>query len=150
MNILYRHQQKGWVMLIGFGGTSLVLLMLSIFLAMRVSALSGVITLSAAAAMAILLVLFSSMTVEITDDELTWYFGPGLWKRGIAIAKIVDAIPMQTKWYWGYGIKFFGPDRWLYNVSGLEAIEIQLKSGGWVRIGTDDATRLLQTLKARM
>ncbi len=58
-----------------------------------------------AAAMAILLVLFSSMTVEITDDELTWYFGPGFWKRAIAIAKIVDAIPMQTKWYWGYGIK---------------------------------------------
>lgn len=150
MNIIYRHQQKGWVMLICFGGTSLVLLILSIFLAMRVSALSGVITFSAAAAMAMLLVLFSSMTVEIMDDELSWYFGPGFWKRSIALAEIGDAIPMHTQWYWGYGIKFFGPNRWLYNVSGLEAIEIKLRSGGWVRIGTDDTIRLLQALKERM
>ena len=149
MNIPYRHKQTGWVMLIGFGLTFLTLLILSIFLATHVSALSALITFFSAAAIVVLLALFSSMTVEINDDKLSWYFGPRFWKKTVSLAEIEDATPIQTKWYWGYGIKFFGPDRWLYNVSGLETVEIKLKSGGWIRIGTDDATGLVKSLRAR-
>ena len=149
MNIPYHHKQTGWVMLIGFGLTFLTLLILSIFLATHVSALSALITFFSAAAIVVLLALFSSMTVEINDDKLSWYFGPRFWKKTVSLAEIEDATPIQTKWYWGYGIKFFGPDRWLYNVSGLEAVEIKLKSGGWIRIGTDDATGLVKSLRAR-
>jgi hypothetical protein len=147
MDMSYHHKQTGWVVLIGFGLTFLSLLILSIFLATHVSALSALMPLFSAAAIAVLIAMFSSMTVEITDDTLSWFFGPRFWKKTISLAQIEDATPIQTKWYWGYGVKFFGPDRWLYNVSGLEAVEIKLKMGGWVRIGTDDATGLLQALK---
>ena len=149
MNMPYHHQQTGWVMLIGFGLTFLALLIVSVFLATHVSALSALVTLFSAALIAVLLAMFSSMTVEITDDKLSWYFGPRFWKNTISLAEIEDATPIRTKWYWGYGIKFFGPDRWLYNVSGLEAVEIKLKSGGWIRIGTNDVGGLLRPLRAR-
>ena len=101
MNMPYHHQQTGWVMLIGFGLTFLALLiLLSIFLATHVSALSALITFFSAAAIAVLLALFSSMTVQITDDKLSWYFGPRFWKKTcFPQAEIQDATPIQTKWY---------------------------------------------------
>jgi len=82
--------------------------------------------------------LFSSLTVDVTDTEVIWRFGPGIWSHRVARNQIEEAHPIKTKWYWGYGIKYFGPNQWLYNVSGLDAVEIRLKGGGWRRIGTDD------------
>ena len=43
----------------------------------------------------------------------------------------------------------FGPNRWLYNVSGLEAVEVTLEECGWVRIGTDDANGRIGALRGR-
>jgi hypothetical protein len=102
MNMPYHHQQTGWVMLIGFGLTFLALLIVSVLLATHVSALAALVTLFSAAAITVLLALFSSMTVEITDDKLSWYFGPRFWKNTISFVEIEDATTIRTKWYWGY------------------------------------------------
>jgi hypothetical protein len=104
--------------------------------------LSPVIAILAAAAW-----YFSSMTVEVTDTELRWHFGPGLDYR-IARDDIASITLVRHPWWAGYGIRWFAPKCWAYIVSGRDAVEVRLKSGGWSRIGTDDPLGLSAALKS--
>jgi len=88
---------------------------------------------------------FSSLTVEVSTTELTWFFGPGFWRKSIARDEIISATPVRNKWWWGWGIHLT-PRGWLYNVSGLEAVEIALRNGKTLRIGSDEATALARAL----
>lgn len=80
---------------------------------------------------------FSSMTVEVTHDELRWRFAGGPSYR-IARAEINNLRIVPHRWWVSYGIMYFGPKRWTYVIGGCEAVEVSLKSGGWRRLGTDD------------
>ncbi|MGI8570300.1 MAG: hypothetical protein ACR2KT_15250 [Methylocella sp.] len=61
--------------------------------------------------------IFSSLTVEVTANELIWFFGPGVWRKSIARDEILSATPVRNKWWWGWGIHLT-PRGWLYNVAG--------------------------------
>jgi cellulose synthase/poly-beta-1,6-N-acetylglucosamine synthase-like glycosyltransferase len=87
--------------------------------------------------MSILSWYFSSMTVDVTDDELRWRFAGGQGYR-IARAEINNVRIVPHRWWAGYGIEYFGPKRWTYVIGGCETVEVSLKSGGWRRLGTDD------------
>jgi len=56
-----------------------------------------------------------------------------------------------ASWLVGWGIRWTGSG-WLFNVSGLDAVELSLKSGRRFRIGTDDPrglhTFIIQHLEA--
>jgi len=54
---------------------------------------------------------------------------------------------VRNAWWNGFGIRMRRGFR-LYNVSGLDAVELRLKSGDIRRIGTDDAQGLAAALKA--
>ena len=82
-------------------------------------------------------VVFHSLTVEIGDNELRWHFGPGLWTYRLPLDDIQSVATVQNQWWNGFGIRI-APGFTLYNVSGLDAVEIKLKSGEVSRIGTDD------------
>ena len=43
-----------------------------------------------------------------------------------------------------------GPWGWMYNVSGLDAVEIELKGGGRFRIGTDEPDELVRAIRQGM
>ena len=93
----------------------------------------------------------SSMTVELTNDELRWHIGPGPTFR-VARDEISGVQHVRDPWWGGYGttllfgIGFFPPKRWTYKVEGDDAIEVRLKRGGWRRLGTDDPQGLLAAL----
>jgi hypothetical protein len=53
---------------------------------------------------------------------------------------------VPNRWWYGWGIRR-GPGFRLYNVSGLDAVELRLKSGEVRRIGTDDPLALAAALK---
>ena len=53
---------------------------------------------------------------------------------------------MRHPWWYGYGIRWLGPNRWTYIVSGRHTVEVRLKGGGWRRLGTDDPHGLLAAL----
>jgi hypothetical protein len=89
--------------------------------------------------------VFSTLTVEVSTTELTWFFGPGFWRKNIARDEIVSAVPVRNKWWWGWGVRLT-PRGWLYNVAGLEAVEIALRSGKVLRIGSDKAPALADAL----
>ena len=91
--------------------------------------------------------IFSSLTVEVTEDDVRWQFGPGLWRYRTPRADIVNAQVVRNNLLNGFGIRR-RPGFRLYNVSGFDAVELRLKNGAIRRIGTDDAPGLAAALQA--
>jgi hypothetical protein len=90
--------------------------------------------------------LFSSLTVEVNEGELHWYFGPGLWSYRLPLAEIRDVGIVRNRWWNGWGIRM-APGFRLYDVSGLDAVELRVGPNDIRRIGTDDPQGLAQALK---
>ena len=90
--------------------------------------------------------LFHSLTIEVTDDELLWRFGPGLIRKRVPLDLITSAEPVRINVIEGWGIHLsrFG---WLYNVSGFDAVSIRMKNGQHFALGTDEPAVLAAHLK---
>jgi len=56
---------------------------------------------------------------------------------------------VRNHWYYGFGIRKV-PNGWMYNVSGLDAVELHLTSGKVFRIGTDDVDQLFGVLSIQI
>jgi len=91
-------------------------------------------------------VLFYSLTVDITATKMTVSFGPGFIKKIIKLDEIRGARTVRNKVWYGWGIRLT-PHGWMYNVSGLDAVEIDLRDGKKFRIGTDEPERLQAAIR---
>ncbi len=138
----YRHTQKAkWIFA----------LLCAAAVVMAVAALSvndpvfWLISLGCAAFTGTIAWLFSSLTVEVDEHELKWFFGPGFWRKSVARADIVHASAIRTQWWHGWGIRYT-PMGWLYNVYGLDAVAVARSKGRPVLIGTDEPDALLHVL----
>ena len=89
--------------------------------------------------------LFRSMTIEISDSELTWYFGSGFPLKRVPLSEVVSAEPVRTTIWDGWGIHYT-PRGWLYNVSGRGAVVITLRKGKRFCLGTDEPEVLARQL----
>ena len=91
--------------------------------------------------------LFHSLTIEVTEEELRWRFGPGWIRKRVLRSLIVSAEPVRTNVIEGWGIHLsrFG---WLYNVSGFDAVAVRMKDGRHFALGTDEPTILAERLTA--
>ncbi len=90
---------------------------------------------------------FSILTVEVDGEELRHYFGFGFWKKSYQLEDIQSIKAVRNSWLYGWGIRLT-PHGWLYNVSGLDAVEIELHSGRKFRIGTNQPAELSTTLQS--
>jgi hypothetical protein len=88
---------------------------------------------------------FSSLTVEVGNGALRWYFGPGLWSYRLSLDAIREVAVVRNHWWHGWGIRM-APGFRLYNVSGFYAVELYLGDGEVRRIGTDDPQGLFEAL----
>jgi hypothetical protein len=91
-------------------------------------------------------ILFSSLTIRITETELRWHFGPGLIRKKVALADIQQAEITTTKFIYGWGIHLT-PQGWLYNVSGFKAVAFRLKNDKQFVLGTDEPEKLHEAIK---
>ena len=99
-----------------------------------------------AAVLIVCVLLFSTLTVRVNGHALQFYFGPGIWKARIAIREIAETEVVHNLPWYGWGIHHTA-DGWLYNLAGLQAVEIKTKGGRTIRIGTDEPERLEQALE---
>ena len=90
--------------------------------------------------------IFSTLTIDVGEQGLVWYFGPGLWKYQLARSDITRATVVRNEWTYGFGIRM-APGFRLYNVEGLDAVQLQLKDGSVIRLGSDEAAALAASLK---
>jgi hypothetical protein len=101
-----------------------------------------------AALMLITAWLFRSMTVEISDADLSWCFGSGWLRKSVPLNEIVSAEVIRTTFFYGWGIHYT-PRGWLYNVSGYGAVAITLRNGKRFCLGSDEPEKLVRCLASR-
>jgi hypothetical protein len=100
--------------------------------------------------LALALLLFYCLTVEIEKRTITLKFGIGLIRKTIQIEDIEQVTCVRNKWWYGFGIRLT-PHGWLWNIDGLDAVEIQYKgSNRRFRIGTDDPQKLKMEIEKRI
>jgi hypothetical protein len=97
----------------------------------------GVLTMTA--------IIASSMTIEVNESEITWWFGPGVFRKSLPLEDVNTCRKVKNPVWMGLGIHAFGTG-WIYNVSGLWGVEIELKSGALIRLGTDEPNYLVQAI----
>ncbi len=88
-----------------------------------------------------LTIWFSRLLVIVSNGEVTAMFGLGKPHRTIQLANIVSTTQVRNHWIQGWGVRKVSRG-WMYNVWGLDAVELELDSGKVFRIGTDDADAL--------
>jgi hypothetical protein len=84
---------------------------------------------------------FSKLKVLVSDDEITTTFGLGKPHRVIQLSEVAEVRQARNTWIQGWGVRKV-PRGWMYNVWGLDAVELELTADTIFRIGTDDAERL--------
>lgn len=87
----------------------------------------------------------SSMTVELDQERLTFWFGPGWIRRSFTLAEIRSWVAVRNPWWYGWGIHLT-PYGWLYNVGGREAVQLELHDGRRLRVGTDEPDQLCEAI----
>ncbi|MDJ0662963.1 MAG: hypothetical protein QNJ75_00290 [Acidimicrobiia bacterium] len=92
---------------------------------------------------------FSRLTVRVSGSEVRVGFGPGWPRRVFGSYEIVAFRPVRNKWYYGWGVRKI-PEGWMYNVWGLDAVELELASGKKFRIGTNDQDDLVAALTTHL
>lgn len=139
----YRRTQIGWTMIAVVG----LLAVAGVFKAIVAPSTSGFIGL---AIVLLCLTFFSTLTVVADDDGIVVRFGPGpLIRRRFQWSQIRSAHAVRNSWLNGFGIRWIGSG-WMYNVSGLDAVELMLDDGRRFRIGTHDPAGLDSFIRGRL
>jgi len=107
------------------------------------------IMLLVAAILVVTIVVFSSLTVEVTDMHVRLFFGPGVIRKSFLVAEIREVRIVTNAWYYGWGIHMT-PHGWLFNIAGFGAVELTFDSGRKVRIGSDEPHRLKDAVQRAM
>ena len=134
---LYRHTQLGTAVIIGSSLSCLLVFMAAPF------ALKWLLPF-----WTVIVLLGGCLTVEINGQFLVCRFGIGLIRKRFALEDIEEAKTVRNHWYYGWGIRWT-PHGWLFNVAGLEAIEIRMTNRKGYRIGTDQPEELLRAIQQR-
>ncbi len=139
MPVRYSHRQIGYPTLV-----SIAMSVIALFIATALRDPAGaapqwirVLIGSVIAVLVLALLMFSTLTVEIDHEFLKAIFGPvRLVRKKINLGDIESCAAVRNPWYYGWGLRYT-PHGWMYNVSGFHAVEVRMKNGSKVRIGTD-------------
>ncbi len=137
---VYRHTQIGTALILVFTVTLLPLAAITVFVEPHPWYIAVLVLLVLIGA------VFATLTVTVDAQDLRWHFSFGFWKKRLALSEIADAEPVRNTWWWGLGIRMT-PHGWLYNVSGLDAVEITRTDGSTFRIGTDEPEALAAAIR---
>jgi len=138
MGTIYRHTQVSRARVGGMG----IAWAAAVWGSLRVS---DPVLVTTAVLLGSVLVLFSTLTVIVRDEAMDVFFGRGLIRRRISLRRIREVRVVKTRWHYGWGIRLT-PTGWLWNVSGLDGVEVQFDDGHRFRVGSDEPSRLAEAL----
>jgi hypothetical protein len=90
---------------------------------------------------------FHSFTIEVSEEKLKFRFGIGIIQKSYFIAEIKSVKEVINPWYYFWGVKSI-PGGWFYAIAPGEAIEIILKNGKVVQLGTNQSKMLKEAIDA--
>ena len=85
----------------------------------------------------LILLAFNWLRVTVDEQEVTAAFALGKPHRTFALVDVESVQRVRNKWFYGWGVRKT-PHGWMYNVWGLDAVELRFADGTAFRIGTDD------------
>ena len=135
----YRHTQFGTLIL----AVLMVVLIVSVVIMVEVGPHPTVLV--TLGVVALIVVLFSSLTVQVGADAVRIRFGPGPIGKQFAVSEIRSVRAVRNHWTYGWGIRLT-PHGWLFNVSGLDAVELTMSKYKRYRIGTDQPRELVTAI----
>jgi hypothetical protein len=136
----YRHTQSGTWFLALFAVATFIMVVISSFQGWRWT--SAIVL----GVLLIIAFLFPSLTVEVDDGRIKCWFGSGLIRKTFGLSEITEVKAVRNRWYYGWGIRHT-PHGWLFNISGLDAVEFTFGSGKHFRIGTDEPDKLVLAIR---
>lgn len=140
MKASYHHSQAGIVIVVTVGLAALAIIVAVSFHAMPMPALV------VAGVLLACLLIFGSLAVDVDEEAVSLRFGFGLVRRRFRVAEIRGVKEVRNSWINGWGIHRMERG-WLFNVSGLDAVEIELANGDAHRIGTDEPRELAAAIR---
>ena len=139
----YNHTQAGGLVI-----TTIVVLLLACWaLALASGEIAPIVPLTLF--FAAILLVFYCLQVEVDDEAIRIRFGAGLIRKTIPLDRVAECEKVRNAIWHGWGVRYIGRG-WLYNVSGLDAVEVRFHDGKRTRIGTDDPDGLLQAIRDRL
>lgn len=93
------------------------------------------------------ILMFYSFTIEITKDRLNFWFGIGVVSKSIKLSEISSFKSIKNPWYYFWGIKSI-PGGWIYAIAPGEAVELILRDGKIIQLGTKQSQQLIRALDA--
>jgi hypothetical protein len=140
LQVLYKHTQIAWSIIIPFDIGALVCLYLFFAHGIAPAAIGFF-------ALAILTYLFYALTVTGTDQTIQVKFGVGFIRKTFKLKDIETVEPFRTSFWHGWGIHC-SPDGMVFNISGFDAVRLTMTNGKRYIIGTDDRDRLMRYIEA--
>lgn len=131
----YKHTQIGYFLIVALGAALVMIGNLIVVTKFNLGAILLLVF------MALCLMIFATLTVEVDNQAITLRFGMGLIRKSFLLQDVRAYRAVKNPWYYAWGIHAI-PGGWIFNVSGTEAIELQMKNGRIYRIGTDDVRGL--------
>jgi len=142
-----RHTQIGYVILASMALGLIPCLVIGLLMAFGAGRMGPAVpVLCVAGVLLVAMLLFSSLTVVVRQGTVEISFGPGVVRKNVRLDDFVSVRAVRNKWYYGWGIRLI-PHGWLYNVSGLDAVELVRKNGRVLRIGTDEPAKLDRAIR---
>jgi hypothetical protein len=145
----YRHSQFGSVIAAGTVLGALMALGVTLSLSKQTLQQAWWLVVAMFAVLGAAWALFATLCVEVDAREVRVRFGVGLVRKTVPIADIVRADIVRTRIGWGWGLHWT-PAGWLYNVSGRDAVRLELRRERAIMIGSDEADRLKAAIDARV
>ena len=141
--------QIGWAVVAGSAVGFALALLVTLSLSASTLAAAPWLVVALFGLLALGLLTYATLTVEVDDDRVLAHFGIGLIRKAIPVADITRCEIVRTPVWWGWGLHWT-PSGWLYNVSGRAAVRLELKGQRPLMIGSDDAERLKAAIDARL
>ena len=139
-DLLYRRTQIAWPTVVGLSLTAIVItwafLLAQFTVGLGIS--FGVVLL--------ILALFATLTVTVTNEGVFASFGIGVIHKRVSFSDVAEFSRVRNSWIYGWGIHRY-PGGVLYNASGLSAVEFALTDGRRVRIGTREPEALAEVVR---
>lgn len=136
---IYEHTQTGYLMLGILTAGTFCATFWMIYLGFSWLGLIALLGLDAS------LILFSTLTIEITDGTLEMKFGPGLIHKNFDLHEVRDCFVVSPARPIDGERKM--PDGWLYNLPSTRGVELRMRNGKYYRIGTDTPSELATAIR---
>jgi hypothetical protein len=143
---IYEHHQVSKLRALGILYLFAIVVILSLF-GSEMAVIGVVSTLIGGGAVAMVILSFSRLAVIVDTDEVRLAFGFGFPRKRIARTDIVRHEVVRNSWLLGFGIRWIKGGR-MWNVWGLDAVELVLANEKTFRIGTDEPEKLDAALRA--